>query len=65
MNLYQPETWVCGNKRTNEWIIFGGVYSLAMIDPVGKVVRVPRTEMEKVCVEVVDDFFERIGVKTR
>ena len=62
---YQPKTWVCGNERSNEWVISSGVYHLAMVDPVGKMVRVPRTEMEKVCVEVVDEFFNKIGVKTR
>lgn len=62
MNTYQPETWVCGNKQQIIWTCLSTIHAG---EPVGREIRAPREFIETICVYIVDEFFDRIGVKVK
>lgn len=62
MNTYQPETWVCGNKQQIIWTCLGAIHAG---DAVGREIRAPIGLAETICVDVIDEFFDRIGVKVK
>jgi len=65
MNLYQPETWVCGNERAVIWNNSGNEFGQYAINPVGLEIRTPLSPLEESSVDIVDEVFKRNGVKTR
>ena len=62
---YQPETWVCGNVTMPIFLETRQTFDFIFSDPIGHEIRAPYPGHESVCVRVVDDFFNKIGVKTR
>lgn len=59
---YQPDTWLCGDGRVNYRNSKGRII---FRDPLGLEVRAPKTPMEMVSVDVVDEFLFRAGVKVK
>lgn len=59
VTTYQYSTWVCGNRRT---IVRNGNGKNLFVDPIGLEIRGPKTVAEFMAVNVVDEFFIRIGV---
>lgn len=59
---YQPNTWLCGDKRVK---CYSRADIFLFLDPSGLEVRSPKTPMEIVSVDVVDEFLFRAGVKVK
>ena len=62
---YQPEKWLCGDVRMSVFLEAYQSLNFVFLDPVGHEIRAPHPGHESVSVQVVDDFFNKIGVKTR